>query len=397
MSHTPRKYFLSKNRFVKTQKYLGAPQLPTHQAGPQHCNFPLIPFMPWGLHFDLDLMAALKNSPPWGMLEVSKIYGPDGQHVWFTLDSLLTGTQFVGLPDQIDPWVSSMLQAFPSKQYASHLKVIEERIGNRAYFCARYMRYNLQTGEQDPVAFELELKLKKFGDHFDVADKPPFTRNGNAMNHSHDVTMAMLDLNSINLTQRARLIEGTKGRVDSILGIKIAALMSQATGGAMVFDGSLSSDGIFSETKMPIHQWSWDSDSAILRTTNSYPSFEWHFDKHDSFYFLRKVCCFQKRVCLRQGVMAPWNQLVWEMIFNTALPDLRFQVSQQSVSKFCMNINGREGYATGEVIVRPSNDSKNKTNIEINPTRPHWAAARPMRTVINFDRAQDIRFKSNLK
>lgn len=86
---------------------------------------------------------------------------------------------------------------------------------------------------------------------------------------------------------------------------------------------------------------------------------------------------------LRSIRVEAWGQAVpaFNMTFSPALPDMRRAFGGRVTSKFVMDVNGQQSYATGEVIAT-FGDAGGK--LEIKPSDPAWVEDRPMISTINF-------------
>ena len=268
----PLKFFISKNSVVNEETFLGksthSPIVIDHEPLNSH---PVIPFIPWCLHFDQDIMVALQGNDGWGMIEVSKIYLPNGEVVWFTLDSRLDGLQYIGLPSHISEIAKQMLSAFSRATYDASLKVSENYIKGKKVVEVDYSRLNPTNNQRDPIKFCIKIGAKKnHNASFYIKDNPPFFRNGNAMNHSQNSALAILDLTSVNLTNNIIFSDPKDIEPYSIFGLKVAGLMSQSCSGILSGAWFQSDSTLENEKNEIVHDFELEHhpDKIVLRTKN---------------------------------------------------------------------------------------------------------------------------------
>ena len=147
------------------------------------------------------------------MIEVCKVDTPDGA-VWFSLDSHQDGRQLVGIPDS--EAAKGFAQAFPASLYTNDLKVTEHKLEDRTHFDVSYRR--------------ADRKLIQFSIETEDEDQPPRKRNGNAMNHSADQSLAVLDIFSLDLHSKTLEWPHQEQPVFSVLGKPVVARMRQSVG-----------------------------------------------------------------------------------------------------------------------------------------------------------------------
>ena len=60
-------------------------------------RFPIIPFYPFVTNMNFDIVMSVSDDQ-YSMYEIIKTLLPNGDEIWFTLDSKFNGIQFIGLP-----------------------------------------------------------------------------------------------------------------------------------------------------------------------------------------------------------------------------------------------------------------------------------------------------------
>jgi len=387
---TPISYFISKGPVVDEEKYLGEKSHSTAKLTLKNPEFdiPRIPFMAWGLRFDEDLMISLEDDYPWGMIEVSKIFLPDGSHVWFTLDSKLTGKQYVGVPKD-SPNAQELIKSFPAPTYQlNNFSVSEETLS------ASEKKYHVQYQRLDKSNISFKMKVKS-------TPKPPPFRNGNAMNHSQGTSLAILDLNSIQLAGSGFkfLNDGQSTRkAQRVIGQKVAALMSQSVGGIMSGNWEQKELSITAENNFVIDFEALDNqDTITLVTKNLFPLRKYHFDKvnkeNQTHYELREIVIEQKVPQVKEVEVARFR-------FNPSLPDLRFgPPTHEFTSKMVTSIARNKGYQKGVVSFIKENNQNLKTKVSVLSEKPTWAKSRPVITHIQHkssEQTQQNSFRSTV-
>ena len=313
---------------------------------------PILPIIPWGLRFDEDLMITL-DDPTWGMIEVCKVNTPDGA-VWFSLDSHQDGQQLVGIPES--KLAKSFAQAFPASLYTNDLEVTEHKLEDGTHFDVSYRR--------------ADRKLIQFSIETEDEDKPPRKRNGNAMNHSANQSLAILDIFSLDLHSKTLEWPHQEQPVFSVLGKPVVARMRQSVGGIH--------NGQWEQIASVLHSHTGDTPLETIPTSNglmvqtlSFPQLQYHFIEDEAQLRLQHIAVQQPHAERRSEV--------FRIDFVPPLPDLRYGSPQTPFqSDAFMSLNGQSVYSRANVHVEGIDTS---THILIEPTAPYWAAERPISIV----------------
>jgi hypothetical protein len=360
----PVSWLLSGNAVVDEDKWLGVPMHADVGVQYQHPVQlePMLPFVAFGMRFDDDLMVGLKDDGIWGMTEVSRVYLPNGDSVWFALDSMLDGRQFVGLPD--DPRAVEIAASFPAPTYSSGLVVEEsESTNGETEFHATWTR---RDGE--PMALWMRASDQ---------DKPPRKRNGNGMNHSQGSVLAMLDLFSVNLVggeQLAFQTDHPRG-VQRVLGTEVAARMRQVVAGLRagdwVQDGVLLTDSAGNEVSFQLVD---SGEQVWLESIGQPQQLRYQFDKVADQFQLREIRLFQ--------AAAGRDSELMHMQFNPSLPDLRHGPPKIGwEGRVATTIHGMRGWHQGIVRV---DDVDGDAEVMLVSTAPNWAARRPVWSRLDY-------------
>jgi hypothetical protein len=356
----PLRYFVSEYGGVSEEDHLGT--LRSSGAASLFSapiqEVPVLPFVAWGLRFDEDLMVSIAEGG-WGMAEVAKVLMPDGSSLWFSLDSMRDGRQYVGLPD--DPRAAEAAAHFPAPSYEAGLEVIEAagRRPGRSRFDISYVRM-----DGTPMEFSIEAK---------DGDKPPARRNGHAMNHSQGRVLALLDIFSLRLA-RPLWRKGQGHRVQRIAGVPISGRMRQVVGGLRSGSWTQRSWGLegLDEADVILARRSLPGEELLVQ--EGFPSTVYRFSREEDRLELRAIEVYQS--------LSPGDPPILQIRFNPSLPDLRYGPPlEPHNSKMSIEVNGREGYQTGEVqISKDGSDAK----LVLLSSRPDWAHVRPLASWIRF-------------
>jgi|GEM_PF-4039474 len=168
-------------------------------------DLPVIPFIVSGLYFDLDYVLFFKDSEV-SMLEICRTYLGD-QEVWFTLESLKSGKQFVGIHEKDQAIAKHLFQLFPIESYLNKMKVDESD---------KHFHVSYESKLVGPLEFDLKKKGKK---------TKTFFFNGNTMNHSADIANPIIYLESLNLLTANSAM--TTQPIASMMGLGLRFLISQ--------------------------------------------------------------------------------------------------------------------------------------------------------------------------
>lgn len=310
---------------------------------------PVLPLIPWGLRFDEDLMIAL-DDPVWGMIEVGKVETPNGD-VWFSLDSLQDGRQWVGLEDS--DIGHSLVKSFPARTYTNDLEVQEKSIKGGTEYSVFYRRQDSQI-----ISFSMT-----------GTDEPsiPRKRNGHAMNHSADQTLAFLDLSTLELNAKSLEWEHHPQKTYSIFGKSIVARMQQSVGGIHSGQWTQTDGNLYSyigDTPLVFED---SSDHFIVRTLD-FPSIEYRFKPIHGQLRLEEINVLQPHPEHEAAVM--------KLRFSPPLPDLRYGAPLSPFKSWMTTeLNGQSNYANTQITI---SQSKENTLIEVKPKEPKWASNRPL-------------------
>lgn len=306
-------------------------------------SFPIIPIWPFGLRFDLDLMIALADDDPWGMIEVAYIQTKEGEKVWFTLDSRLDGRQYIGLSDtSFSDQISSL---FPLPSYDAQLVVKETK---DAY------KVSYKRGHE-PIAFSMP---RVQGSH------PPSNRNGHAMNHAQRDLMAILNISSLKL--QAVDWMNSPHKTQSILWQPISGLMSQTVSGLR--------RGEWIQNDSEVHHQgsllqNGESDICVQTERSQYC-----FAKYHEQLQLHTVSLYQPL----------HGEQVSSLVFSPALPDLRFIPKEAHCSQAYWNIEGQE-HLQGTICIHPLEYGSSMV-VSFVAEEPSWVAARPVLSMVTIEK-----------
>lgn len=143
--------------------------------GSQETDVPVLPLLPFGVAFDLDLVVKSKH-PDWDMHEYARVQTPDGT-MWLVLESRNSGEQVI-IADL--PEIDAMMPELPIQRISGPVRVEDSSNADGVN-----VRVTYTNADGDPVEAEFQSK----GPH-----KLQTERNGNPMGHSEGDVLVGLDI-----------------------------------------------------------------------------------------------------------------------------------------------------------------------------------------------------------
>lgn len=353
----PLKYFISRRSVVNPAKFLGESSLSSvsYENKVSSLESPLIPLMAFGMHFEIDVVIALKNDNDWGMIELFPVTIPSGERLWFSLDSKLDGSQFIGVPKNYHEHKDKFHFLFPGKMYDANLEVEEN--GNH---------YKIKYTRIDGVEVKTEVVIPNNA-------MKSMTPNGNTMNHSIQNSSIVLYLEKMGFISKGFKFNFDPNKVDRILGKRILMQLVQTAVGFMQADWEQTNDSLVCNgITVPL---SWDAAGSIL-TVGSFPEVKYHFTKINEQLELREINIIQN------------DDNVGHIQLNPSLPDFRYKFTGEYNSKITISIKDLKGLLKGEVKGEGSDGT-----IFYRPISPHWAKNRPIDTKL-ISETDKIKLKS---
>jgi hypothetical protein len=345
-------HLIPKGPACNEERFLGPAESPQPNDAEPRVDHPVLPFAVWGLYFDEEIVLELTDHPTWRMLEVCLVRIRDEEFA-FSLDSHRCGRQWVAVDDRSE----AVAGGFPAPTYRSDLDVERSEDERHIRYAATW---TMQTGERIEVQATVRKPLWS-----------PLQRNGNTMNHSQETALAAIDLERLRPARASVTIDGEPARISPLSRMMLvqaaAGLMSDRLGLRAAGEG-LEVDNAAGDTtayRRLGHGGGFDLIADRPTATET-----WRFAEIDGGQHLQQVT-------LRQE-----GRDVLRLRFNPALPDLRRPVTTAVTSRMVMAINGRPGTVAGEV--RVSAGEGDTTVIDVLPSAPSWAAARPVRSVISL-------------
>jgi len=213
------------------------------------------------------------------MIEISSTYIGD-KKIWFTLESKPNGEQIAGYNkiDKIE--VDELFSVLKIRSFENNITVAEDE---RFYFV------NYHREDKKPLSF----KLRKV-----QSSKKAFFYNGNAMNHSRELGLFSIFLNSLKYIWIRK--HDIPFKLQRILGIPLSFNISQT-----IFGCSTSS--IDSRHQL-------NEDNEILIGKNLYSKF--YFQKTGKYCELKSISCFHN--------YKGQHRKTGELVFSNPLPDIRY-------------------------------------------------------------------------
>jgi hypothetical protein len=325
--------------------------------GPAQHPAPLLPVMPFGIAYDLDLVIVTKH-PDWDMHELARLVTPRGP-VWFAKDARSDTLEQSIVSDV--PGLAGWLPELPVPRKASPVQV-EDASTPRA------LALTLRWSNPDGALTEVDYA----GPH---PTQPQRRRNGSTMGHSKATLMAALDLSHRNWAKRVSVrYDGQPAAVHRLFFVKpFAMALLQTQGGFLT--GSYTQDadesGLITTHARAGQSWpqAWQVSSAdgVTSVTQSDPlrTLTHRFlevgDSRELFEIT--VTQFDR------------EHPTMRALFEPSLPDLRRPFSAVKPSRWVMDINGQESHAVGEMQASWVGTG---AVLHLTPSAPWWVADRPM-------------------
>ena len=339
------------------------------QAEELPAPFPLLPVMPFGLTYELDLVFMTKH-PSWNMHEYALIRTSAGL-VWLLKDAR-EGTMeqtIIASVDGIDDWMPEV----PVRRRQQPITVDAQLGADRIVVDIDYTNWD---GDRTEVHY---------------AGRFPTTRqrkrNGSTMRHSQNQLMAVLDLSHQDLGRGHVNIGGVTQAPARVFGVPVRAALQQTQGGLVTGQwlqraahGGFTTR--FGGSDGPSRPWSVDRQGARSALGRTGVGCVWAVqddpDRQLGFRFLegpdgalelRELRAWQK------GQAAAG----FSMQLSPALPDLRKRFAGEVTSRWVGDVAGQLAHAHGTAVARWTDDGP---ELELRPTAPWWVWDRPMRTTL---------------
>lgn len=327
---------------------------------------PVLPFLPWGLDFDEEMLFEFGAHPTYGMVEITRIRSREGREEWFALVSEHSGVQHVvvGGARAIE-----LARTFPAPVWEGELDVVAVRSARQVQYRARFV---LPSGEK------VDAVITSRG-----SGRAPPLRNGNGMNHSEDTVLAVLDLEESNWASAEVRLDGKLAPVRWLAPfLPFAWRLEQAAGGlrsGTLWMETAEDGGLVAEEEATGSTLQFEAEVAgdvvRLRQRGALLDTHWTFD-------------------IGAGPSGPWELRSVEVLhgevstfrarFNPSLPDLRYLPEAGHESFMVAGSNGMTGYMTGRVRI---GSSEGDVVVDVLPDQPSWACERPVRNRLNYIRS----------
>jgi hypothetical protein len=329
-------------KLAPTGAVLDAPFDVTVPAAPP-ATFPVPPFRLWGLWFEEEGLLELSGDPTYAMIEIAAVRDRAGEAHYFALLAERTGVQHVAVGNVAD---LTLAETFPAAAYDGRLRV--SRLAG-----LRHVEWFARFEAPDGRDLRVAITARSEG-------PTPSKRNGNAMGHSEDRVLAVLDLMESSWAAARARVDRAPAPVRRLLGILPLAMRLEQTAGGLAAgglrllpaEGEARIDGV----SLPVD---WRGSDLVIR--DRLVDLVYRFDG-DRFV---------------SGSVWHGEHEVIRFEVDPPLPDLRHPIV--ATSSFVIAANGQEGHAVGRVDVRPDGAG---AVVDVLPDRPAWACVRPVRTTI---------------
>jgi hypothetical protein len=270
--------------------------------------------------------------------------------------------QHVGIGDRADLELAS---AFPAPAYDAHLRVV---------------RLESDTHLSYDIAFHLpDGRLVQAHTQARNSHPAPSERNGNAMNHSQDAVLAVLDLREMGLSQTTVYVDDHWVPVRVLFPfVPYSMRLVQAVGG-------------FAAGRLRLEA----AESGAVASVGEGPTYGYRLEQvGDEFHFVGSDPLvdhvYRFRPVTDRGADGPLELVgvsvrhgdieVFSARFNPPVPDLRWPIKEVHRSRVVAGAYGQDGYMVGELRVTPDPEG---VIVDLLPERREWACERPVRTRVS--------------
>ena len=334
-------------------------------SGERQTAFPIVPFMAWGVAYDLDLVIVTEH-PEWDMTEIARINTPDGP-LWMAKDARRSDLEQMLLVDLEDPY--SWMPEIPVTRLQRDIR-IEER--STETHVDMDVFYTNADDESVHISYQGSQPVSQRG-----------KRNGSTMGHSKASIIAVLDLPAMNLTRHVTArYDGEVQPLKKILGLVPFAMSLTQTQA-----GIASADIVFTPAPPPFN----DAPIVDLISTHRFADGHsadqtWQVARHEDGIELIQRSPLRTIRHRFVGTEHPeWAGATVEqwgtyepVLVITAfppVPDLSARFEGQHQSTFLMDVAGQPSHAIGTLLTEWNED---EVLVQIRPTAPWWVAERPM-------------------
>ena len=329
--------------------------------------FPILPLMPFGLTYELDLVFMTKH-PSWNMHEYALIRTSAGL-VWLLKDAR-EGTMeqtIIADVDAIDDWMPEV----PVQRRRQAITVDADLGAERIRVDLAYDNWDGDRTEAHFAGrFPRRLQRK---------------RNGSTMRHSQGQLLAVLDLSHQDLGRGHVSIGGVRQKPARIFGVPVTAALQQTQGGLVTGRWTQSAvDGGMRTTFAARSGAQVPRDWTVRRLDGSGvgPASTWAVqDDADRQLAARYLHGADGALELRE--LRAWQKgqsaAGFALHLSPALPDLRREFAGEVRCRWVGDVAGQLAHATGTITARWTPDGP---EVEVRPERPWWVWDRPLRASV---------------
>jgi len=326
---------------------------------------PVLPFLTWGLDFAEEMLFEFGRHPIYGMVEVTRVVDRDGRSEWFALVSERSGVQHVVVGSAE---AAALARSFPAPVWEGDLEVTEVRT-------ARHVQYRARFGLPNGEFVDALITSKSQGSALPK-------RNGNAMNHSEQAVLAVLDLEEFNWARAEVRVDGQPAPVRWLAPfVPFAWRLEQAAGGLAT--GSLwmaggGGPGLLAQREAQGQELHYEASRAGDRLLLTYGG-----ELLETTWTFEQPGGTDGPLELRQVDVLHGDVSVFRLRLNPALPDLRYVPDRGFEAKMVAGSNGAQGYMNGVLRIGSLGGD---VLVDVLPEAPPWACERPVRNRLSFVR-----------
>lgn len=330
--------------------YLGSAS-PAVYSGASTAEVLVIPTLPWGAHYDLDLVL-VSTHPSWNMHEYAQVSTPSGP-IWIAKDAREPIREQSIVADIDD--IHDFMPELPVPRRSGPVVVDDRSTDKRVDLTLSYTNLDGEPVVVDYRGPRPHTRVKK--------------RNGSTMGHSKQVALATLDLPKRDLAGRARMqINGQQVPLERLAGVVPFAMALEQTQGGLAsgsFVTQAVGDGF---TTLVVGE---DGPRALSWQPNATG---W-FTESEVRTLGVEVRGGSREITALTATAWDGEQPMVRVVFEPALPDLTRAFTGEVTGRFVIDTNGQQAHAVGRYV---ASSTGQEGRLALRPEAPWWVTDRAM-------------------
>lgn len=329
-------------------------------TSPALTDLPVLPFTVFGLHYSMDFILQSDDAEV-DMLEIVMVEVPanlaENGQAWFAKTSNKDGVQSL-FSDQIE--ITTWLPGVMAPRFA---------LPDRFHLSTTTSQGKVQVDLEFPLPSGRILRATS---QAKSVPKQAKKTNSSTFNHSQDIAMALLEVSAKDTSGSAALwLDDVPIALKKVLGvIPIKAFLNQTQGGITTAQLSAHRAGAqtvhFERPQFGTESCEEIADSLVCKnplTTTTY-----RFEQGG----------------LIEAVVQQWSlEPVFRLTLNAPLPDCSRKFSGLVERRFVADVGALKGAGVGTLQAQWQGE---ELHITIRGQKPRWFAARPMRSILRFNK-----------